>query len=35
MLQSKDIGYLNGSENMTHTYAAYKTPTSKQKTFID
>ena len=31
MLPSKDIEQMNGKEIMTHTYAAYKRPTSEEK----
>lgn len=30
-LQSKDIGWLNGQENMSHIHAVYKRYTSEQK----
>ena len=32
MLQSKDIGWLNGYKNKTHIYSVYKKPTSDLKT---
>ena len=35
MLQSKDIGWLNGYKNKTHIYSVYKKPTSDLKTHID
>ena len=35
MLQPKDIDWLNGSKNKTHTYAVYKKPTSDLKRNID
>ena len=35
MPQSKDIEELNEQEIMTHTYTAYKRPTSEPKTYTD
>ena len=35
MLQPKDIDWLNGYKNKTHTYAVYKRPTSDLGTHAD
>ena len=35
MFQSKDIGYMNGEENMTHTFITCKRPSSEKKTYTD
>ena len=34
-LQPKDIDWLNGYKNQTHTYAAYKRPTLDLRTHTD
>ena len=35
MLQPKDIDWLNGYKDKTHTYAVYKRPTSDLETHTD